>query len=880
MNIKRIWLVVSLFMLPACLVYSQDAKTILEAAGAEQGNCLVIDKDEKLSLDLAETGKLRIYLVNAQQKNVDTMRLKIDKAGKYGRITCRREDLSSIFYPTYFFDLVVVNNITLNMDLFTEIYRVTKPGKTACFIGKAGNISEMLQKTDAPGVKHSQVNAEKGITVLRRGFEPSNKYIKPPLTRLWVTCDSQEKCHFLCLEKQKSPDLLTTPSGEVVKDGCMYFMPLDTYTGRIMGKVPDGGKSALEEETAPYQYVLPGHSGGEYTGHQQQIAAFDGETGKAVWVFVDAFLYRGKCPNAIFANGVVYKSEGRSLLYLNAHTGRFLGHHRNGGNMCTSVTVGRSILFHPNIASSRLQAFVSDDKRDRLPQGDILIRPKAEIRNPQSAIRNPLDWPMFHYDPCRTGHSPDTVIKPPFRLLWKFDTGGRVRSSCAVVSGTVYAGSSSHRFYALDAETGKPKWRFFTDDEIHSSPCISGDTVYFGCDDGRVYALARNTGALYWAYRTATSAPLTLLYNPWWRREKMDEWWETMKNDKGMRDRLSPDRSFRPLCFNGQPLSNPGVVRSSPLVSDGKLYVGTGLGEDGEPCFGYLYALDAGTGKLVWKKGEEDISEVGEFAFGVSGAPCMENGRIHFSYGTHTVVSSDTGRLLVKGGTFVKGRYHNSNAYYVKPDGTRARYALLNLTWSSDAGATVRGDVAVDRDTETALVATGAHVFAVDVKTGCVKWEGTYGNVDSWGIFMKSGHPTKGRSSGNLNYHSPAALSNGKAYKGGGRGIGVFNIETGGSEETRGGGAWYRSYPSPWKVFKPQQEFKGPEGFVNTAPAIANGCIFAGSDDGCVYAWDLKTGEVAWKYKTGGKVRSSPAVSGGRLYIGSDDGYVYCFSNQ
>ena len=88
-----------------------------------------------------------------------------------------------------------------------------------------------------------------------------------------------------------------------------------------------------------------------------------------------------------------------------------------------------------------------------------------------------------------------------------------------------------------------------------------------------------------------------------------------------------------------------------------------------------------------------------------------------------------------------------------------------------------------------------------------------------------------------------------------------------------------KPHPYPWPVLAPLRELTGPEDFVNTAPAIANGLIFAGSDDGCVYAWDLKTGEMVWKHQTGAKVRSSPAIAGGRLYVGSDDGYVYCFGS-
>jgi outer membrane protein assembly factor BamB len=48
-----------------------------------------------------------------------------------------------------------------------------------------------------------------------------------------------------------------------------------------------------------------------------------------------------------------------------------------------------------------------------------------------------------------------------------------------------------------------------------------------------------------------------------------------------------------------------------------------------------------------------------------------------------------------------------------------------------------------------------------------------------------------------------------------------------------------------------------------------------GSVDDYLYALDVATGTVRWKFVTGDFVESSPAVSGGLVYVGSDDGYLY-----
>jgi|GEM_PF-229585 len=67
-------------------------------------------------------------------------------------------------------------------------------------------------------------------------------------------------------------------------------------------------------------------------------------------------------------------------------------------------------------------------------------------------------------------------------------------------------------------------------------------------------------------------------------------------------------------------------------------------------------------------------------------------------------------------------------------------------------------------------------------------------------------------------------------------------------------------------------------GEVHSSPSLYNGTVYAGSDDGYVYAVNSTYGDLLWKFKTGGKVRSSPAVSNGIVYIGSFDTFVYALS--
>ena len=60
-----------------------------------------------------------------------------------------------------------------------------------------------------------------------------------------------------------------------------------------------------------------------------------------------------------------------------------------------------------------------------------------------------------------------------------------------------------------------------------------------------------------------------------------------------------------------------------------------------------------------------------------------------------------------------------------------------------------------------------------------------------------------------------------------------------------------------------------------SSPAISNGTAYIGSGDHYVYALDVATGALRWKFLTGNVVHASPAVAGATVYVGSWDRYFY-----
>jgi carboxypeptidase T len=58
---------------------------------------------------------------------------------------------------------------------------------------------------------------------------------------------------------------------------------------------------------------------------------------------------------------------------------------------------------------------------------------------------------------------------------------------------------------------------------------------------------------------------------------------------------------------------------------------------------------------------------------------------------------------------------------------------------------------------------------------------------------------------------------------------------------------------------------------VESSPAISNGVVYVGSNEGNVYAFNATTGSKLWNYTAGGVIYSSPAISNGVIYIGRKD---------
>ena len=166
----------------------------------------------------------------------------------------------------------------------------------------------------------------------------------------------------------------------------------------------------------------------------------------------------------------------------------------------------------------------------------------------------------------------------------------------AVAGDSVFVGSCSGVFYALNKNTGQLQWSYdITKDgkqiSFHGNPLITGELILIGtdrnCDPdgvGHVYAFDRRTGTVKWKYKS-TSVPTDILQvgsNIYFG--SFQDRWSAAKLQTGELVWSFSTGVPNPECH----------FPKSPVTDQNRIYI-TGVD-------GVIYSLDAASGRLVWKR--------------------------------------------------------------------------------------------------------------------------------------------------------------------------------------------------------------------------------------------------------------------------------------
>jgi outer membrane protein assembly factor BamB len=457
-------------------------------------------------------------------------------------------------------------------------------------------------------------------------------------------------------------------SNAVVSNGIVYvgsqshgFFALDAVTGAEIWTYP----------TSPGLYSSVAVAGGNVylAGKDGNMYALDAATGAKLWSYAMSNVGASSAPATLPPTVILYRSSSPSVangvLYIRNSNGYLCAF---GKATRSSISLFPAFGLAGTITTVSGSGFTADSTVTATFDGapitlsnssvDSLGHLSATVAIPyctpgtypicvidasgSSASANftvvsapTTSWPMFMHDLQHSG-TPDNIAPVSNSLLWKFNVA--VTSSAAVVGGIVYYASQNSYVYALDAYTGACYWLFNLGSGTLSSPAVVNGVVYIGSDDG-VYAINAYTGAKIWQ----SSPDISTLSSPAVSGEMV--YVGSFVERSVYAFRVSDGKQV--WEFNAG-----DHVNSSPAVADNVVYI---CSDDG-----YLYALNAATGALIWK-----FFCIENYSGTVSSSPVVANGVVYVtsSEGNLFAIDASTGNKIWSHLTADLGSFTSSPVY-------------------------------------------------------------------------------------------------------------------------------------------------------------------------------------------------------------------------
>lgn len=296
-------------------------------------------------------------------------------------------------------------------------------------------------------------------------------------------------------------------------------------------------------------------------------------------------------PAIAYGKVFVPQVKGR-FLAIDVKTGRIAWQHRFGHCEAASPTVWRGIVFQAYMQAApcarypRSQpGFVVAMNAD---SGKILWRFRTGVVESSPLL---VDGTLYFGSWDHHVYALDARTKT---LRWSFDAGAEVNTSGAYWGGNVYFATDAGAVYALDARTGHVRWsRHDGTEYFYASPSIAYGRVYIGNTDGTLFSYGARTGDLLWAQHAGT-----YIYTGaaiWNRTVYVGSY------DGGFYafDAATGDRKWR--------YESSSAIHGAPTVLGGLVYFsscefcGSRASRYAKQGPRGTYALDARTGKLVWR---------------------------------------------------------------------------------------------------------------------------------------------------------------------------------------------------------------------------------------------------------------------------------------
>jgi polyvinyl alcohol dehydrogenase (cytochrome) len=433
-----------------------------------------------------------------------------------------------------------------------------------------------------------------------------------------------------------------------------------------------------------------------------------------------------------------------------------------------------------------------------------------------------------------------------------------------------------------------PRWTLTTAGAISATPTVDDGTVYVPDYDGKLWAVAAGSGRVLWSRDISSytgvagdqSRTSPAVYHD---DLILGDGWLLSPNTSGARV-FAVDRRTGALVWSTRVDTDPAaIITGSPVVYGGVAYLGIsskGEGSTADSFRGAVIALDAATGRLLWKSymlpsnnGGSDSNKPGyysgnavwESSFAVDprrGLLYVDTGNNYSEPAGVCTTPEQTGCTQPAADDYV-----DSILALKLSDGT---VAWADRTLNGDlwtlpqplgpdfdfgAGANLFTTANPVTGRPEQLLGAGQKsgvYWAVDPATGKVVWQTRVGPE---GIVY--GTATDGR-----RIYAAEADAASTPYTLGGSGPYAGKTVTGGS--------WAALDPATGKIL---WQTPDPQGAVDTSfVSVANGVVYVGSLAATginMYALGAATGKILWSFASGGSVTGGAAVVGGSVYWGS-----------
>lgn len=371
--------------------------------------------------------------------------------------------------------------------------------------------------------------------------------------------------------------------------------------------------------------------------------------------------------------------------------------------------------------------------------------------------------------------------------------------------------------------------------------------------------------------------------------------WNTLLQNAAHTGGINQSTLHLPLQLAWTANAGSNIFMASPLIAEGKVFVATT--DDNVSLNTYVCAFDLNSGKTVWKyRTENSIKNTIAYEDGIVVA---QDAACHLY-----ALDAKTGKLLwkqlinLKGYPYLAEGLTASNGVVYAGIGVglsaydlkTGRTIWTNKDWRQREGSTTTLTVA---DNVLISGTQWGGLYGNDLKTGKQLWKlsdnglgnrgasPVYKDGKLWIISSKSLfliEPQSGKVieqkelSANLDVTStPLVTENEIIFGIADRGITALDKST---------------LFIKWKAeTKPSLVYTAPysttpQASVETSPVASQGVAYIGASDGYLYAIDEKTGIIKDRIHLGAPVFSTVAVSGNCMIVCDFAGNIYCFTNE